>query len=148
MSITVDQAIADICAAGLIVSPVINYAYSASVPNNHVISQVPLAGASVPWNTPVQLTVSLGVANTPMTTSVPNVVGKQLLDAQHALAAASLSVSAVAYVQAPSAINSVTAQSPGAGGPVPVWTQVALTVCSGPLITYPGSGDLTVPVVS
>ena len=142
--LTVGQAMLQISAAGLITG-LISYAYSSSVPANYVISQTPAGGTLVNLNVPVNLLVSMGPAGAAVTTSIPNVVGMNLWNAQLALLAASCDLGVIGWVQDNTGVSVVEAQSPGAGGPVAVGTQVNLTVCSGPVQTYPTSA--TVPSV-
>ena len=123
------QAVAtsELASAGLQVS--VNQAYSQTVAKDMVISQTPVVGQKVPYQTTVGLTVSLGVQSvvTP---------GVQLLtraDAANRLKAANLSSQAVVeYTFTGTAKGLVFAQYPTAGMQVPPGTIVGLLVSNGP----------------
>ena len=111
------------------------YLYDEIVPAGLVLSQQPLAGASVAKNTAVDLIVSQG----PAPVSVPSVVGFLQAAAESALLAAKLTVGTVTPVESdtiPAGI--VISQAPTATTPVPKNTAVDLVVSSGPaLISTP-----------
>lgn len=145
---TLWQALAVLANAGFVPNPVIAYAYSTTKPNNYVISQTPDAGTSISSNQSVQLTVSMGPPNPTTATHIPNVVGLPIITAQQILTAYNCAVGAIYWVEN-NLINPsiVISQSPSPGGPVENYTEVTLTVCAGPLITYPNTTPLVVPLV-
>jgi beta-lactam-binding protein with PASTA domain len=143
---TIQATIEALSAAGFVASPVFVYEYSATVPDGYVISVTPPPGSDVPVNTPVQLTVSLGPANPINSTLIPDVLGMLFLDAMKALTAAQLEVGNITWRQGAGEINTVVAQSPiESVTAVPLWTQINLEFLSGPVVTYPGTGDIIVP---
>lgn len=145
---TLWQALAVLANAGFVPNPVLIYAYSTTKPNNYVIAQTPAPGTSISADQSVQLTVSMGPPNPLSTATIPNVVGLPFLTAQQILVAHNIAVGAISWVQNSLIIPSlVISQSPAAGGPVAQYTEVSLTVCSGPLITYPNTTPLVVPLV-
>lgn len=146
IGLTIWQALAVLANNGLVPNPVIIYAYSVSVPENYVISQTPAAGTPISSGQSVQLTVSLGQPNAVVTATVPNVAGMLVLDAERALVAANCGVSQVIWeISASVAVATVISQTPAPGGPVGEWTQVSLTVSSGPPVTYPNTTPVPVP---
>lgn len=147
-NITLGAALAILANAGFVPYPVLQYVYSSTVPDGYVVAQSPPAGTMITSSQGVQLTVSMGPPNAVVTSTIPNVVGLKFLDAQNKLVAAQCSVANVTWQISNSVgIARVISQSPVAGGPVTEWTQVSLVVASGPTVTYPNTGALTVPNV-
>jgi beta-lactam-binding protein with PASTA domain len=89
----------------------------------------------------------MGPPNPTVTSTIPNVVGLSLLDAMKKLVAAQCGVGTISWQLSATAPSTVLSQSPAAGGPVTEWTDVSLVFSSGPSITYPNTGTLTVPNV-
>ena len=145
--VTLWQALALLANAGFVPYPVIAYVYSSSVPDNYVVAQYPPAGAMITSSQGVQLTVSMGPPNPTITSTIPNVVGLSLLDAQKRLVAAQCGVGTISWQLGAGPPSVVLSQSPVAGGPVAEWPDVSLVFRSGPSITYPNTGPLTVPNV-
>ena len=115
-------------AAGLIVGTVTSQT-SASVPAGSVISQNPLAGATVASGSAVDLVVSTG----PAPVLVPNVVGLTLAAANIAISGANLVGGAV--TTQPSAtvpVGIVISQTPLAGSSVAPGSAVNVILSSGP----------------
>ncbi len=118
-----------ILAANLTVGAVTT-ANSDTVPAGQVISQNPLAGASVPPGTAVALVISLGPTNV----AVPNVVGLTQAAGESAILAANLTVGAVTTANSDTVpAGQVISQNPLAGASVPPGTAVALVISLGPL---------------
>ncbi|MEO1575345.1 MAG: PASTA domain-containing protein, partial [Pseudomonadota bacterium] len=119
----------------------ITTANSLTVAAGNVISQTPIAGATVDEGSPVDLVVSLG----PVQVTVPDVVGQAQATAEFNLTAADLTVGTVS--QASSATvpaGNVISQSPGAGSIVDEQSAVDLLVSTGPaLIVVPDVSGLT-----
>ncbi len=123
-----------IVAAGLTVGAV-EKAYSNTVPAGSVIKQAPVGGTIVRPGTAVDLAVSAGPAGV----TVPNVVGRPLVDAERAIVAAGLTVGAVekAYSNTVPA-GSIVKQAPAGGSIVRPGTAVDLVVSAGPAaVTVP-----------
>ena len=113
-------------AAGLTVGS-ISQANSSTVSAGYVISQSPVAGASVTSGTAVSLTLSLGPQVT--TVTVPNVVGSTQSAAQSAITSAGLVVGTVTQANSSTVpAGSVISQSPAAGASVASGTAVSLTI--------------------
>lgn len=142
---TIQATIIALSAAGFVASPVFVYAYSLTVPDGYVISINPVPGSDVPVDTPVQLTVSLGLPNPVELTIVPNVVGKLLLDAQRTLVLAGLEAGNLSWQYQNVRVNAVLAQSLTPGTTVALFSQVDLVFNAGPPVAYPGGGDAFVP---
>ncbi len=129
-----------ITAVGLAVG-VIATAHHPVVPAGIVISQNPIAGASVAPGTPVALVLSLG----PAPVVVPNVVGQEQGVAEAALLAAGLAVGTVTTaLDSNVPEGSVISQNPVAGASVPPGSAVNLLVSLGAVATV----DITLPVVT
>jgi len=127
--------------AGLVVTQPIDWAYSSTVPYGNVISQSPAQGTVVPLSTPVHFVVSLGPAPAVMQSTVPNVIGLFIQDAQNAITNAGCGWSRISW-QYSSNIpgNIVINQSVPAGTLVPKGTIVILTVSQGaPVTPLPGA---------
>jgi serine/threonine-protein kinase len=146
-NITQWQALAILANAGFVPYPVIAYAYSLTVPDYYVLAQSIAPGSMITSSTGVQLTVSMGPPNPTTTSTIPSVVGLSLLDAMKKLVAAQCGVGSISWQLSATAPSTVLSQSPAAGGPVTEWTDVSLVFSSGPSITYPNTGTLTVPNV-
>jgi beta-lactam-binding protein with PASTA domain len=101
-------------------------------PAGAVIDSRPRPGVQAPMPSAVAVVVSAG----PTTTIVPDVVGKQLGDAQALLRAAGLGVGLVQYGNGGNAIADasavIAAQSPAAGAQVTSGSRVDLTLGGGP----------------
>ncbi len=126
-----------IVAAGLVVGT-ISTANSSTVPAGDVISQNPLAGASVAAGSAVDLVVSLG----PALVTVPDVVGLAQAAAESAIVAAGLTVGIIttqnsAVVPA----GFVISQNPLAGASVVLGGAVDLQISLGPAV----SNDILAP---
>lgn len=85
-----------------------NRFYSPTVPQNQVLSQLPVAGARVRRGWQVRITESLG----PQQVAVPDVTGQTERPASLILRRLLLDVSGVAHLPAPSPAGIVLAQSP------------------------------------
>lgn len=113
----------------------VSTAFDNNVPSGQVISQQPLAGASVPTGSTVDLVVSQG----PAPVSVPSVVGLTQATADSTLLAVNLvtgSVTTIASNTVPA--GQVISQNPSAGISVPQGSAVDLVISSGPpLIATP-----------
>ena len=115
-------------AAGLAVGTV-TLQNSTGVPTGAVISQNPLAGASVAVGTAVNLVVSSGTAQV----TVPNVVGQTTADVQTAVSAVGMVVGTVTQQHHASVpTGRVISQSPSAGTPASPGAAVSLAISSGP----------------
>lgn len=105
----------------------IDYEHSDSVPADVVMSQLPVAGTSVPTGSSVDLVVSRGSDVT-----VPDVVGIERIEAEVAIAAAGLAVGSVDYdYSSVFTTGSVMGQSPASGLVVPSGTAVDLVISEG-----------------
>ncbi len=125
----------------------VGMASSASVPSGSVISENPLAGASVATGSAVNLTVSTG----PPPVSVPNVLGLTQAGAMSALSGAGLTVGTVSTASSATVPSgSVISENPLAGASVAANSAVNLLVSTGPaapaLPSY-NAGQLTLPSV-
>jgi beta-lactam-binding protein with PASTA domain len=143
--ISLESQISTLTNAGLLVYPVFIYAYSSTIPDGYVISIAPISGTVIAVNIPVQITVSLGPPNPALSTTVPNVVGMQFLQAQETLLASQLELGAISWQYTAGEVNVVLSQSLVPTTIVPLFTQVNLLFNAGPSITYPGQGTITVP---
>ncbi len=103
---------------------------SATVPQDTVMGQSPLAGTPVPTGTSVNLLVSLG----PVMVVVPDVVGQPQATATSTVFAAKLSYSVNFAASATVPAGSVISQNPVGGTSVPQASFVNLIVSSGPTI--------------
>jgi beta-lactam-binding protein with PASTA domain len=114
--------------AGLAVGT-ITQANSPTVPVGSVISQNPVAGASVAPGSSVALVISLGPANV----SVPNVVNLAQAAAQTAITNAGLAVGTITQANSPTiAVGKVISQNPVSGASVAPGSSVALVISLGP----------------
>jgi len=122
--------------AGLVVGTVTT-ASSDTVAAGDVISQNPLAGATVNQGSAVDLVVSTGPAAT--TVATPNVVGLVQADAESAIIAAGLVVGTVTTSNSATVpAGDVISQSPVAGTVVALGSAVDLVVSLGPVtVTTP-----------
>jgi beta-lactam-binding protein with PASTA domain len=103
--------------------------HSSAVSVDRVISQNPLAGASIPEGSAVNFVVSLG----PVMVTVPNVVNMTQTAAQSSIAAAHLSLGTITTANHASIpTGSVISQNPSAGSSVPEGTSVSLAISLGP----------------
>jgi len=126
-----DQAAADLVAHKLVPRRV--EVYDDSMPKGNVLGTEPPKGTVVPPGTEITVKVSKGKA--PI--SVPNVVGKDLGEAQGQLQGLGLSV-AVQQQQSDKPANQVVGQDPPEGSGVEKGARVILTVSSGPpLVAVP-----------
>jgi serine/threonine-protein kinase len=138
---TLAQAISALVNAGFVVSPLVQTAYSATVPVGYVISQSPAAGANVPYGTNVSLVVSAGPAPVGSSVIPANYVGLNIWVAQDQAALLGLGLTnPVWQVNDAVAGTYVTAQSLPAGVSVPLQTPIRFTVSSGPSFKYPAQG--------
>lgn len=145
---TLGQALAILSNAGFVVNPVFIYHYSNTVPWNYVIGQLPAAGTQQKYQSVgVQLTVSMGPKNPVLTAVVPNITNMQLVTAVSDLMAAKINIGSVTWVQGPQSICSVLAQSIAGGTIVAPYTNINLTVCSGPVVIEIINTIQTVPLV-
>ena len=127
------QANTQAASAGLIVSTA-TYATSNSVAAGLVISQSLTAGSTQAQGATITLTVSLGAAVVAATTTVPNVVGVTRATALTTLNAAQLIPNVILYAGSNTvALETVISQSLTAGSVVATWTNLTLTISSGPL---------------
>ncbi len=117
---------------------------STTVPVGNVISQDPLAGASVAPGSAVALVVSTGNPP-PGTVTVPSVVGLTQAAATTALTGAGLAVGTVALSSSTTVpVGSVISQDPLAGASAASGSAVALVVSSGPsTVVAPSLAGLT-----
>jgi hypothetical protein len=148
---TLGQAIQILATAGFTVDPVIIWQYSATVPYYYVISQLPVAGDVINYQSiPIQLTVSAGPAPPSLqTVAVPNLLGLPQLMAMEIISATSLNLGVTSFVLSPTiAINTVTAQSPAPGTEVEPYSAINLTICSGPQQDTLIGDPYTIPNVS
>src|SRR5579871_24471 len=113
-------------------------ANSKSVQVGYVITSAPKAGAEVPVDSIVTLTVSSG----PKQVVVPSVVGEQYENAASAVKGAGFSVAKTDTANAAPS-GQVVSQSPGAGSEAAAGSTVSLTVSTGPqLVAVPSvTGD-------
>ena len=121
----------------------ISQEYSNTVPAGYVISQSPVASASVTSGTAVYLTISLG----PQVTigQVPYVLGLSQADAQTALNGAGFTVGTITQTYSTTVpAGNVISQSPDAFAWVAMGTAVSLTVSLGPqMATVPNVVGMT-----
>ncbi len=87
-----------------------NRFYSAAIPQNHVLSQSPEAGAQVRRGLQVRVTESLGVQQV----SVPDVTGQQEHAAELILKRSQLELGSTAHLPAPGPAGTILAQTPPA----------------------------------
>ena len=149
--ITLGEALQILATAGFTVYPLITWQYSTTIPYYYVMSQLPIGGSVILYQSqPVQLTVSAGPPPpTPAMVSVPTLTGMPLLVAMEIISADRLNLGTVAYEQSASVpINTVVAQSPAAGTSVEQYTSINLTVCSGPLQDTLIGDEYEVPTVT
>jgi membrane peptidoglycan carboxypeptidase len=114
---------AAIKAAGL--NPSVSYAYSASVPAGHVISQSPIGGTRASPGSTVAITVSTG--SRPQQ-GVPNVVGMSETSAKQSLSSAGFTYRVVYSPGDPSTVGIVISQFPAGGVSAAAGSQVIITV--------------------
>ena len=118
-------------AAGLTITTFL-YATSPTVAAGSVISQSLTAGSVVPTGTNISLTISLGVATSPATTTVPNVTGLYLWDAVRILTAAQIIVEPWIYAASLTVTEEyVISQTLTAGQTVLTWSPIVIYVSSG-----------------
>jgi eukaryotic-like serine/threonine-protein kinase len=98
-------------------------ATAASTPDGQIVQEAPAAGSQAPAGSIVQLQVAAG--STQSQVQVPNVVGQKAGSARAALLQAKLTVR-TEYRKGAAGV--VLAQTPAAGGSVPAYTQVTITV--------------------
>jgi serine/threonine-protein kinase len=99
--------------------------YSSDVPEGKVVEQTPFAGKTVREGRSIELVVSRG----PARQEVPDLVGASLSRARDLLEAADLQLGAVSRDPgSPKPADEVLTQNPQAGKPVPVDTEVNVTV--------------------
>ena len=123
--------------AAVLKAGTITTAASAVIPSGSVISQNPLAAASVVSGTAVNLIISSG----PTLVTVPSVVGKTQAVAESDVTSAGLAMGAVTTAASSTVpIGSVISQNPLSGVTVTVGTSVSLVVSA-------GSAPVTVPNV-
>jgi beta-lactam-binding protein with PASTA domain len=102
-----------------------SYRYSSTVPVGKVISQTPIAGATVRIYSTVHIVIS-GILT-------PNVTNMLLPDANTAITDANLTLGIIDYEYSDTApVGVVMSQTPSPGTPVPIGTGVNLVVSSGP----------------
>lgn len=115
-------------AAGFVVGD-ISQSSSASVPEGHILSQIPAAGMTVLLNSRIALVVSSG----PQTVVVPDVIGLQQAAAESEISAAALLIGAITTASSSTVpIGFVITQLPQAGSSVASGSSVSITVSSGP----------------
>jgi len=144
-------AIQILATAGFTVHPTIIWQYSTTVPYYDVISQFPLAGTVIPYQSiPVQLTASAGPPPPGLSPfAVPNVQGMTLMAALNLINAEPLNLGTVSYIQSASyPVNTVVSQFPLPGSIVYPYSGITLVVCSGPLQDTLFDDLYTVPNVS
>jgi beta-lactam-binding protein with PASTA domain len=112
--------------ADLVVGLVVND-YSDTVPAGQVLSQSPAGGTRIAIGVAVSFVISLG----PKTT-VPDLTGMSLEDAQAALAAAGLVAEVTEEASETVPAGQIISQLPGAGQNLPEGSTVNLVVSSGP----------------
>ena len=132
VGLTQSAAEAAITAAGLVVGQVTEVC-SDSVPAGSVISQNPVAGASVQPGSAVDLVISTGPC--PVTVPVPDVVGQAQSAAEADITAAGLVVGTVTTQCSDSVpAGQVISQSPAGGTAVAPGSAVNLVVSAGPAV--------------
>ncbi|MEC4673157.1 MAG: PASTA domain-containing protein, partial [Nitrospirota bacterium] len=115
-----------------------------TVPNGQVISQSPAAGTPVSTTTPVNFVLSLG----PLLIPVPDVGGLTQSLAEAAITSALLPVGAITTANSDTVPNGqVISQSPAAGTPVPLGSEVNLLVSSGGSQPPPSGSDFRTQVI-
>ena len=122
------QANATLSADGLVVKEV--QAYSTSVSSNDVISTTPGPGATVPWGSPITVTVSKGSQYV----AVPNVIGDTVAKATAAIQAANLTVGPV-YGPATGVVfttDPLAGQKEKIGTPIALYTETPPPTGNGP----------------
>ncbi|MBI3118564.1 MAG: PASTA domain-containing protein, partial [Candidatus Hydrogenedentes bacterium] len=118
----------------------VTHTFSDTVPAGSVISQNPLAGATVNSGTAVDLVVSDG----PAPLLVPDVVGLTRLNAEAAITGSGLVLGGVGELESDTVpAGSVISQSPLANTPVLPGASVTLVVSSGPPCNLARVPDLT-----
>ena len=100
---------------------------TSTAPSDTVLSQTPAAGASAPHGAAVSLTV----AQTPASVTVPNVVGKTSAVASSTLGTAGFVVAVVPQSSSTVASGVVISQDPLANAGAPAGSTVTITVSSG-----------------
>jgi beta-lactam-binding protein with PASTA domain len=130
--------------ANLIVLPPV-YQGSNTVPAGTIISQSPAAGSTQLLWTPVLLVVSSGPLGTPVSVTVPNIVGQTATTGNALLSGVGLVSTNVTYgFQTSIAAGIIVSQSVAAGTSVLVGTTVSYVVSLGPQTVTP---TVTVPNV-
>ncbi len=114
--------------------------YSGSAPAGQIISQNPLAGTSVAYGAAVSFVISLGLCYT----SVPDMTGNALAQAESAIVAANLMVGAVTYEQSETVPGgTVISQNPASGLVVECGTAVNLVISGAAPEGEEGEGEGT-----
>ena len=130
--------------ANLIVLPPV-YQGSNTIPAGTIISQSPAAGSTQLLWTPVSLVVSSGPLGTPVSVTVPNIVGQTATTGNALLSGVGLVSTNVTYgFQTSIAAGIIVSQSVAAGTSVLVGTTVSYVVSLGPQTVTP---TVTVPNV-
>jgi serine/threonine-protein kinase len=106
---------------------IIDEKYSDEVTKNKIITQRPVSGETVPFNTPIYVIVSLGVEKI----EVPNVIGMDYETARDILENKQLSVSRIYQKFESVEIGTVISQEPATGVKVFKNSLVTLTLSSG-----------------
>ena len=128
--LTLSDATNAVVSAGLSVGNLTS-APAGTVPAGSVISQNPVAGASVAAGTPVDLVVSTG----PAPIIVPAVLGLAQSAAESNLVSVGLSVGTISQTNSATVeAGFVLGQNPSAGESVPPATPIALLVSTGPSV--------------
>jgi len=119
------EAVAAIDVANL--TPVVYAGFSSTVPLGYIIAQTPAAGASVAYDSGVDITVSLGVE----TAVVPDVVGKIEVDAIAAIEAVDLVAVITRAYDALIPSGTVVSQTPDADTTIETGADVCIVVSKG-----------------
>jgi len=139
VNLTQGAATVSITGAGLVVGA-ITTANSATVPAGSVISQNPIAGASVAPGSAVALVISSG----PATATVPNVVNLTQAAASSAITGAGLVVGTITTANSLVPAGNVISQNPTGGTVVAQGSAVALVISLGPAnVAVPNVVNLT-----
>lgn len=104
-----------------------DYQYDDNVPEGDVISTTPAAGSKATEDTDIKMTVSKGAQKK----AVPNLVGKNVADAQNELAAAGLTPNIIYEASEKYGVDVVIAQDVAAGKKVAPGTIITITVSTG-----------------
>ena len=118
--------------AGLIVTPIVEWVTSPTLPYSAVVEVLPASGTSVPQWTGVILQASLGPQTTQDNVLVPDVVGLQAYQGSSTCSEAGLLVNNYVYVTGGTpGLMYITAQDLTPGSSVTFGTQITLTVSIG-----------------